>query len=223
MEQLGLVQKDMIPYIGTKSKVSEVLNGKRSLTLAMMRSLNKDLGISAEVLLKKSGADFPDQIQDMEWAKFPLFEMAKRNWIPRLGDIREKAEELIRDFIEQAGGLETVPRPCFRQGKRGRYNSKMDLYALTAWCVRVVFTLTLHNKMRKLSLRFEMINKRHDFILCSGFHQGCSPRRNDNFLIFSPCRESRRKPDPVLPRDRSKALRLHPWRLGSDSLRLLQR
>jgi HTH-type transcriptional regulator/antitoxin HigA len=62
MEQLGLVQKDMIPYIGTKSKVSEVLNGKRSLTLAMMRSLNKDLGISAEVLLKKSGADFSDQI-----------------------------------------------------------------------------------------------------------------------------------------------------------------
>jgi hypothetical protein len=84
-------------------------------------------------------------------------------------------------------------------------------------------TLTLHNKMRKLSLRFEIINKRHDFILCSGFHQGCSPRRNDNFLIFSPCRESRRKPDPALPRDRSKALRLHPWRLGSDSLRLLQR
>jgi hypothetical protein len=89
--------------------------------------------------------------------------------------------------------------------------------------LEAVLTLTLHNKMRKLSLRFEMINKRHDFILCSGFHQGCSPRRNDNFLIFSPCRESRRKPDPALPRDRSKALRLHPWRLGSDSLRLLQR
>jgi hypothetical protein len=84
-------------------------------------------------------------------------------------------------------------------------------------------TLPLHNKMRKLSLRVEMINKRHDFILCSGFHQGCSPRRNDNFLIFSPCRESRRKPDPALPGDRSKELRLHPWRLGSDSLRLLQR
>jgi HTH-type transcriptional regulator/antitoxin HigA len=137
MEQLGLVQKDMIPYIGTKSKVSEILNGKRSLTLAMMRSLNKGLGISAEVLLKESGADFPDQIQDMEWSKFPLLEMAKRNWIPRFDDVRVKAEELIRDFIEQAGGLDTVPKPCFRQGKRGRYNSKMDLFALTAWCIRV--------------------------------------------------------------------------------------
>lgn len=92
MEQLGLVQKDMIPYFGTKSKVSEILNGKRSLTLAMMRSLNKNLGISAEVLLKESGADFPDQIQDMEWSKFPIVEMAKRNWIPWIDDIKEKAE-----------------------------------------------------------------------------------------------------------------------------------
>lgn len=137
MEQLGLVQKDMIPYIGTKSKVSEILNGKRPLTLSMMRSLNKDLGIPAEVLLKAPGADFPDQFQELEWSKFPLLEMAKRNWIPMSDDIREKAEELIRDFIEQAGGLDNVPQPCFRQGKKGRYNAKMDLFALTAWCIRV--------------------------------------------------------------------------------------
>lgn len=52
MEQLGLTQKDMGPYIGAKSKVSEVLNGKRLLTLAMMRALNEGLGIPAEVLLK---------------------------------------------------------------------------------------------------------------------------------------------------------------------------
>ena len=137
MDQLGLGQKDMAPFIGTKSKVSEVLNGKRSLTLAMMRSLNKSLGISAEVLLKESGANFPDQIQDMEWSRFPVIEMAKRRWIPMVDDIKEKAEELLHGFIEQAGGLETVPKACFRQGKRGRYNPKMDLFALTAWCIRV--------------------------------------------------------------------------------------
>ena len=137
MEQLGLSQKDMVPFIGTKSKVSEVLNGKRTLTLAMMRSLNKGLGISAEVLLKEPGANFPDEMQNIEWSKFPVVEMAKRCWIPKVDDISEKAEELIREFIAQAGGLETLPMTFFRQGIRGRYNPKMDLYALTAWCIRV--------------------------------------------------------------------------------------
>ena len=65
MDQLGLTQKDMVPYIGAKGKVSEVLNGKRPLTLAMMRSLNKNLGISAEVLLKEPGGSFPEEMQDM--------------------------------------------------------------------------------------------------------------------------------------------------------------
>jgi len=103
----------------------------------MMRSLNKNLGISAEVLLKEPGADFPVQIQDMEWSKFPLVEMARRSWIPTLDDLRGKAEEVVRNFIEQAGGLDVVSKLCFRQGKRGRFNSKMDLFALTAWCIRV--------------------------------------------------------------------------------------
>jgi HTH-type transcriptional regulator/antitoxin HigA len=138
MEQLKLTQKDMVPYFGTKSKVSEVLNGKRSLTLAIMRSLNKNLGISAEVLLKEPGAGFPDEMQDLEWNKFPLVEMAKRCWIPKVDDLKEKAEELMRGFIAQAGGLETVSAAFFRQGKSARYNSKMDPYALTAWCIRVL-------------------------------------------------------------------------------------
>jgi len=66
MDQLGLTQKDMVPFIGTKSKVSEVLNGRRPLTLAMMRSLNIHLGIPAEVLLKEPGAGFPDDMQNLE-------------------------------------------------------------------------------------------------------------------------------------------------------------
>jgi HTH-type transcriptional regulator/antitoxin HigA len=138
MDQLGLAQKDMVPYLGTKSKVSEVLNGKRSLTLSMMRSLNKNLGISAEVLLKEPGGSFPEEVQDMEWHKFPVVEMAKRCWIPIAKDPKENAEELMRNFISQAGGLETVSVAFFRQGKSARYNSKMDPYALTAWCIRVL-------------------------------------------------------------------------------------
>jgi hypothetical protein len=68
-----------------------------------------------------------------------------------------------------------------------------------------------------------MIHKNHFFSLSSGSYQMSSPRGNDYFLIFLPYRESRRRPDPCLPRDRSKLLWLHPWRLGSEPLRLLQR
>lgn len=53
MEQQNLRAKDLIPYLGSKSKVSEVLSGQRSLSLAMIRQLVSGLGIPAAVLLQK--------------------------------------------------------------------------------------------------------------------------------------------------------------------------
>jgi HTH-type transcriptional regulator / antitoxin HigA len=52
MEQQGLTRKDLIPYIGSQSKVSEAMNRKRPLSLRMIRALNEHLGIPAEVLLQ---------------------------------------------------------------------------------------------------------------------------------------------------------------------------
>ena len=56
MEQQGLTQKDLIPLIGSKSKVSEVLSRKRRFSLSMIRALHRALGIPAEVLLQDSRA-----------------------------------------------------------------------------------------------------------------------------------------------------------------------
>ncbi len=53
MEQQGLMQKDLIPFIGSKSRVSEVLSKKRPLTLKMIRALNNALEIPAEILLRE--------------------------------------------------------------------------------------------------------------------------------------------------------------------------
>jgi HTH-type transcriptional regulator / antitoxin HigA len=53
MDQEGLHPADLVPYIGSKSKVSEVLNGKRSLSLTMIRKLSTGLGIPTEILLQK--------------------------------------------------------------------------------------------------------------------------------------------------------------------------
>ena len=54
MEQRDLKRKDLEQYIGVKSKISEVLSGKRPLSLRMIRALNKGLGIPADVLLTNS-------------------------------------------------------------------------------------------------------------------------------------------------------------------------
>lgn len=51
MEQMGLTKSDLAKYLGSKSRVSEVLSGKRKLSLSMVKSLYKDFGIPAESLL----------------------------------------------------------------------------------------------------------------------------------------------------------------------------
>ncbi|MDV7395718.1 hypothetical protein RZS08_30290, partial [Arthrospira platensis SPKY1] len=58
MEQLGLQQKDLTRLIPAKSKVSEVLNRKRNLSLPMIRALNQHLGISAEILVREPQAGY---------------------------------------------------------------------------------------------------------------------------------------------------------------------
>lgn len=54
MESRGLDRRDLEKYIGPSGRVSEVLSRKRPLTLAMIRRLNKGLGIPAEILIQNS-------------------------------------------------------------------------------------------------------------------------------------------------------------------------
>jgi HTH-type transcriptional regulator/antitoxin HigA len=51
MEQQGLTRKDLEPLIGSRARVSEILNGKRNLTLEMVRRLKFGLGIPADSLI----------------------------------------------------------------------------------------------------------------------------------------------------------------------------
>ena len=59
MEALGLTRKDLEPIIGGRSRVSEILNRRRPLSLDMVRSLDTALGIPAEVLIQPYGLDMP--------------------------------------------------------------------------------------------------------------------------------------------------------------------
>ena len=51
MDQLGLTRKDLEPLLGSRGRVSEVLNGRRALSLQMIRRLNRELGIPLESLV----------------------------------------------------------------------------------------------------------------------------------------------------------------------------
>lgn len=55
MDQAGLRPIDLLPYLQSKSKISEVMNGKRPLSLSMIRALHRGLGIPAEVLVQEPG------------------------------------------------------------------------------------------------------------------------------------------------------------------------
>lgn len=137
MEQADLKAKDLVPFIGSPAKVSEVLNGKRSLSLNMIRSLRDGLGISADVLLGKAKRNLPEEIPGMEWDRFPLAEMLKRGWFVNfqgtLREARQQAEELIRGMVESVSFPQLQPallRCNVRSGGR------MDRYALLAWQLR---------------------------------------------------------------------------------------
>jgi HTH-type transcriptional regulator / antitoxin HigA len=54
MEQQGLTRKDLEPIIGSRARVSEVMTRKRSLTIAMIRRVRSELGISADLLIGAS-------------------------------------------------------------------------------------------------------------------------------------------------------------------------
>ncbi len=54
MESRGLSRSDLIAYLGSKERVSEILNRKRGLSLGMIRRLHSGLGIPADLLVGKS-------------------------------------------------------------------------------------------------------------------------------------------------------------------------
>lgn len=56
MEQQGLKPRDLVPYMGSRSKVSEVLSGHRGLSLNMIRRLSTALGIPTDVLVREPRA-----------------------------------------------------------------------------------------------------------------------------------------------------------------------
>ena len=167
MEQQGLTRKDLIPYIGSQSKVSEVLNGKRPLSLSMIRSLHEGLGIPAEVLLQEPGRTLEDPQYD--WHAYPFAEMFNQGYfdasISNLQDARRYAERLLTKLFGSFQGIPTERIYC--RSTEGA----QDESSLAAWQARVLELageqeLPPHDPAR---LNEEWI---HELVSLSKFEQG---------------------------------------------------
>lgn len=134
MEQQNLKPADLIPYIGSRSKVSEILSRKRTLTLSMIRSLETGLGIPAKVLLRES-----DEFRNMEnisWDRFPLKEMNNRGYfgieLSKISNLKAAMEK----FFQPIGS----PTQLSGMLRKSNYRTvrPMDKHALFAWSTFVV-------------------------------------------------------------------------------------
>lgn len=148
MEQEELAAKDLIPYIGSASKVSEVLSGKRGLSLAMMRKLHLGLGIPAEIFMQAPGTvNNTTSIPEVDFSHFPIAEMVKRNWFPNFAgtprEARQKLPDLMSAFLKPLGTQDFSPILG-----RGTLHTKhtFDPHALAAWRIRVI-TLALGSQI----------------------------------------------------------------------------
>lgn len=131
MEQAGLKPADLIPYIGTAGRVSEILSGKRQLTIEMVRALSDRLGIPAKVLIQKPSRNFESQ----NWDTALVRTMEERGYFGQKTLEEYSKSELINSFFALHGNAHPVAlyrKTSFRSAPR------TDNNALLAWGLRVL-------------------------------------------------------------------------------------
>ncbi|MDH8177931.1 ImmA/IrrE family metallo-endopeptidase [Klebsiella pneumoniae] len=137
MHEKGLKQIDLVPYLGTRSRVSEILSRKRPLTVSMIKALSIGLGISTDTLIGINSDDNQSHEEGVDWSKFPLKEMINRGWISENGNaLKSSAEDIIKGFINQLGWQSGSL--SFKRTLSGDAYSPSTQYALYAWVSRVV-------------------------------------------------------------------------------------
>ena len=188
MDQQKLSKKDMVPYIGSLSKVSEVLSRKRPLSLSMIRKLYTGLNIPAEVLIGGSEEEDVDLSAEPQYnyTKFPLQEMWERGYFADIKggikQVKEYAEDLMRKFMR--GAHEDMKRPALLRARLHQSGSRMmDEYALLVWRICVLKkarTLKLSTKYKEGAITDDWLR---DLAKLSRFEKG--PSLAQEFLADS--------------------------------------
>ncbi len=135
LDALDLSLRDLRPYIGSDARVSEVMTGKRELTLKMVRALHTHLGIPLESLVQERTIDLDE---DPEVGKYPIPEMMKLGWLGKYTDPKAGYEEEAWHWLREASKADDFQYAALcRQNSQSYANAKTDTFALYAWCLRV--------------------------------------------------------------------------------------
>lgn len=140
MEEQGLRQKDLIPLIGSKSRVSEILSRTRPLTVPMIRALSTGLGIPLEALIANPTSKVeefqPEKIID--WKKFPIKEMQNRGWLDSFTEqMSAGVEEMVKAFLSQVE-INPTQTAMYRRNFKGEELDHKSYYSTLAWSARVL-------------------------------------------------------------------------------------
>lgn len=137
MEQANLKPVDLVPYIGSRSRVSEILSGKRQLTLEMVRSLEAGLGIPAKVLIKKpENVETDDEVGYNSWDNKLIAEMETHGYFGK-DTVKSKSKiDLLKSFFS----LVNLQPQVVGMMRKTHYRSSLltDKKALYAWSGRVI-------------------------------------------------------------------------------------
>lgn len=101
MEEQGLRQKDLAPLLGGRNRVSEVLAGKRPLTLSAVRALSDALHIPADLLIREPDATYGVD-DDADEISLPL--LAKSGWFSDEEISRLTTSDIVQRYLKPKHG-----------------------------------------------------------------------------------------------------------------------
>lgn len=147
MEQRNLEPKDLIPFIGSKSRVSEVLSGKRNLSIDMIRELEAGLGIPSKLLLKKPEPTSSQLYED--WDIKVVEEMKKRGYFQHLEHSLNEKAELLKIFFESIGTTSTAQALLKQSSYRTSTTNRQALAAWAGFVIKQASAISVDNTVNK--------------------------------------------------------------------------
>lgn len=154
MEQQGLRQKDIADLLGGKNRASEVLARKRSLTLPMIRELNRKLKIPAQLLIHDFEAGVADETDPLPMdSKAPIDLIVRRGW----SSTEAGARNLWKQLLNQNPGSPAFLKHTVTFGK----NRSTNFTNVWLWLARVRSVADAHESVQE---RFERSSLTEDLI-----------------------------------------------------------